>query len=252
MTLLAVLTIPLALAAPSQAETDELAAAVREALQQGDSGLAAARITDGREPREAAGLFIDLAGQVFQQDKDLTGSALLSLAGIHYCLSRADGLEETDAELTRLLRRTAMAIAYNLAANAWPGWAEEGIAIDATARAIGLDAARLNLRLARELEMGLEAEANGLWIVGAQLMASDRLEDAARAFQAAEALYAEAKAEEYRLMAHGYDALTALLSGVEGGEASFEATLSDLRRLDTEDSRFFADQLAVAREVFLP
>lgn len=239
------LMIPLAAPESGQLLLD----AVREALRSSDGAIALELIVEGREPREAARGALDVAAALWWEDGDLAGSATVTLGAVHWCLRTAE--KSDDADIAQMLRTAAMALAYNLAANAWPGWAETGGDFGPTVLGIGLDMARLNLRLATELGKGPIGEASGHWIVGAQLLAADRYEEAASEFGAAKAGYAEGGDDAAEAMAAGYVALTALLAGVEGGEAAVEHAVADLRALPGEDAPFYADQIVKARELLL-
>jgi len=223
---------------------------VMERVAHGDSFQAADLIVAGREPKDAARAFLSVAGDLYDIDKDLPASTLVARFGIQHCLSQAAEAAERDPDLCRFMKSAAMALSYNLASAEWPGWAEAKIEIGPTDLAIGLDAARLNLRLAQELDKGAVPIANGWWIVGAQLMAAHRLDEATDAFEQAERGYADGNEKAFRLMATGYVAMVGILRGDDGARAAFDKAGSDLRALDTDDSRFFADQDASVLKVF--
>ncbi len=72
-----------------------------------------------------------------------------------------------DPELANKLRSGAKGCADDFASYAWSGWDEPGITITQADRAAGFDAARVNLRLAIELERGDLPTSRAHWMVGA-------------------------------------------------------------------------------------
>src|SRR5579872_5380750 len=99
--------------------------------------------------------------------RDVAGMIVFGLAGIRYCLAKSQQRESSDPETSAELKGLAKAMAYNLGANTWPGWDDEGIILGGTDLAIGMHAALLNLRLAHELARGSEVMGNAHWLIGA-------------------------------------------------------------------------------------
>jgi hypothetical protein len=66
--------------------------------------------------------------------KDVAGMLALAEAGFARALADAAAHPDRASEL----RRAAKALAYNAAANCWPGWGDEGIEIDAESLARGV------------------------------------------------------------------------------------------------------------------
>ena len=179
--------------------------------------------------------------KLYGENKDVTGMLMLGRIGVVRALQAAN-TEGVSAEVQTELKAEAKTLAYNLSANAWPGWQDEGIVINESDSRMGLDMARLNLRLAGELKRNAEVHGHAYWLLGAQLLVAGQNESAAKAFQQSEAKFDEAKNQAGALMATGYRAIAE--------EPKNPTAVSDLKtardqlmKIDTEDSRFFADQL---------
>src|SRR3954454_8130730 len=95
---------------------------------------------EGLTPAERVKRLLELAKDAYWKQKDLARSVAFSEAAIWQGLAGAEG----DVELRGLVK----AAAYNLAANTWPGWNEEGVRPTAEQVAVGRAASELNLRLA--------------------------------------------------------------------------------------------------------
>ena len=91
----------------------------------------------------------------------------LARAGIHRALFEADRVPTADPDAAEALRGQAKTIAYDLGANLWPGWQDEGIVLTPADLTTGLEAARLNLRLAEQLGRPALPRCNAHWLLGA-------------------------------------------------------------------------------------
>ena len=113
---------------------------LEEALQrwrEQDASAAFAGLEASGAAADVAERYRDLAQHLYNDRQDLAGMILAARAGIHFCLDRARPLEAADPPAAEKLRGLAKAIAYNLGANCWPGWMDDGIVITTTERAIG-------------------------------------------------------------------------------------------------------------------
>ena len=145
-------------------------------------------------------------------------------------------------------RQTALAMTYNLATNTWIGWGADAVGTIASShRQLGLQAARQNIELAEQLNLGPERRRNGYWVLGAHLLAAGDYAEAVAAFAASRDLSAEAEMIDGALMAQGWMYLAHLLAGEdeELQRAQLERLQEELRELG-EDGAFYADQYAVA------
>jgi len=75
--------------------------------------------------------------------------AAVGKAAVRYHLRQSE--LERDVAAAVKLRTAAKRMAYNVAANCWPGWGDEGVVIEAAHIDVGLELAMLSLRLVEEL-----------------------------------------------------------------------------------------------------
>ncbi|WP_146371236.1 hypothetical protein [Symmachiella macrocystis] len=223
------------------------------AVKQGDDTYAAmAELEAAGEPAVVAEHYSQLLRQFYFQEKNVPQMVMFGRGGIGYALSQAKQLETTNPKSAEQLRGIAKTIAYNLGVNCWPGWRDEGITITASDRAAGYDAALLNLRLARELKRDAEILGHAHWLVGAHHLAAHRHADAIAEFNKSSVEFTKANKTDYQFMAAGYTALADQLSPNAAADAKqkYEAALAALKSRNTEDAKFFAEQIKTAAEVF--
>jgi hypothetical protein len=214
-------------------------------LDEADSFAAIEFLDWQTDPLAVANTYDALMHHLYEVKKDVPHLISLALAGIHYGL--AAGHRATDPEWAYTLKSVAKTIAYNLASALWPGWDEPGITLTASDVALGLDVARTNLRLARELDKGDLPLGRAYWLVGAFLLATQRYTDARTAFMdsARHAAAAGAPGEDW--LARAYAALADVAQGRD--DAELARMLSTLAQ--QEDGDFFVEQVQTARRVFL-
>lgn len=238
---------------PAAAERRTQVAAILALLDAEDSYAACRAIEQGRTALEAAELYHAVAQPLYLQRKDVRGMIALSRAGIHLALTAADRVESSDAETARSLRGQAKTLAYDLGSNLWPGWQDEGIVLTPADLATGLEAARLNLRLAEELDRAALPRCNAHWLLGAHELARGEAATARVQFELAAAQAQSAEKPEYVAMCQGYAAVTDLQrdSMSAAAAAEFDRCVQALREMRTDDAGFFADQLVSVRKFTL-
>ncbi len=209
-----------------------------------DSFAAIDYLTQQPDAVTALKTFHDLLKHLYNERKDVPALIAIGRAGVQFGLQQA-AAARIPTEATEF-KGIAKSIAYDLASDLWPGWDEPGIALDATAVALGLDAARVNLRLARELQRAALPMSRAWWLLGAQLLANHQPDDATAAFEQAAQLARAAEADSEALLSDGYGALVRVLGGAD--EATFEAIKTQLQPLEHGD--FFVGQLDTALRVF--
>jgi hypothetical protein len=217
-----------------------------------DSAAAFAQLESSGPSEIVAQRYGALAQHLFNDRKDLPGMILAAQAGIHFSLQRARDLDDTKQEDAARLRGHAKMIAYNLGANCWPGWMEPGLTLTRTEREIGLDAARLNLRLAMELKRTPEPTGHAHWLLGAQLLAADQFDAAAIQFAKAAQQFRESQKPAEEHMAVSYEKLTRRVqhAGDAKSRTALEQSLTALESLGNDDARFFAEQVRTAESAF--
>jgi hypothetical protein len=197
------------------------------------------------EPSVAASLdaINKRAMDVYWKSKDLNAAVALLLDGIARGQLAA---KDKPAEATQILS-AVKAMAFNLASFTWPGWDEQGITISAEQLAAGRHAAELNYRLALELNRPADKVAMAHWMVGAHALAAGEHDEALRQFT----MYREKATDDAnRYLADGYAAITTLAARRDGATA-YEQAIARLNALESQDGKFFAQQLQTARKVFL-
>ena len=162
-------------------------------------------------------------------------------------LQHALQLAEHDPAQAEEYRRVAIPMAYNLATNTWIGWGEGVGKVEEHHRRLGLEAARLNIALAKEAGLGPARRRNGHWIHGAHLIAAGNLAAAAQEFAASRDLAWEAGLDQAARMAQGWIHITAILAGADE-QADLDAVKASLA--GGKDGEFFTNQYDTALKVF--
>ncbi|MGA2066891.1 MAG: tetratricopeptide repeat protein [Thermoguttaceae bacterium] len=216
----------------------------------GDSFQAADFVESHGTPLEIANTYSVLVQDLYSKKRDLPRMILLGRAGIHYCLSQATRPGGQKPAQTDQLRGIAKTIAYNLSANAWPGWNEPGIEVSHSDTVAAFDVARLNLRLAGELKRDGEGLGNAHWLLGAQHLALKQHAAAIEQFSKAVEQFQRARKPDFEQMARGYIGIATLASDRTSGAGRKQLSdaIASLKDLGTDDAKFFAEQLdSVAR-----
>jgi hypothetical protein len=224
---------------------------IKRLLDESDSFAAAAWLERQGAPEEVLELYRQATLWLYNEHQDVAGLIALSRSGIQYGLAEAARIAPPDAEQAQRLKGLTKGLAYNLGANTWPGWDDAGIVLTDSDLQVGLDAARLNLRLAIELQRGDEPLANALWLVGAQELARRKYPTATESFVRAADRAAATGKQDFEQMMHAYRALADELAQPSSAAGQkFETRIEALRQIGTDDGRFYAEQLITARRVF--
>ncbi len=225
---------------------------VKVLLKDGDTFQAIQFLSAQGAPKRVAERYEDVVMDLYWKERAIPEMVAVARAGIQYCLTKAQEVEKEDPELAVYLKSSAKTNAYNLASFTWPGWDEKDLVIREADLEAGLDAARLNLRLAYELDKGPLRISMAHWALGAQLMAAGRHEEAVEAFALSKEKAHAALDSLYEMLALGYVGVAKILSGnlrAEGEKDLAKAT-GELKKLKTDDGRFCIDQLETAMRVF--
>lgn len=198
----------------------------------------------------AVDAFLKLATEAYWKQKDLGAVIVLTGAGTQLALATAKSLEASEPEPAAKVGRAAKAMLYNLASFAWDGWDEPGIAIGATERRVGLDAARANLKIALRLEHPNSKLRRDYWMLGVhQISAGDY--SGARTNLQKSADYAQqdsARGEE--LLALGFLSLVDQLADPQEPRHQEEWARIREELLGLEHGADFAGQVETAGTVF--
>ena len=223
-----------------------------------DSFAATTHVESLGGPTDVAQAYANLTQQLYYKRKDVPLMLKVGTAGVRYCLHEGERTKDDNPELSAKLRGAAKMIAYNLAVNCWPAWEDEGIQLSPAEVAYGFDLAKLNLRLGQELERPADKLAAAWWLLGAHQLAAKERDNAIASFEKAAGLYAEAEQTDGQWMSKGYAAIARHVStdsveptdSGEQGAADLKEAIDALRKLDTDDSRFYADQLKAVDKFF--
>lgn len=108
---------------PSEAHLASLLSLV----QTGKVVEAISQLEANPNPMEAAVAFSELSKQTYRQLRNVSSMVALGNAGVHFALLKAaSSTNSADAEQ---FKKYAKILAFNTAANCWPGWDEDGIDI---------------------------------------------------------------------------------------------------------------------------
>jgi hypothetical protein len=236
----------------AQDKPEQVLATVKERLAKGDSYTAVEYIQRQGAPRRVAELYSGLTRHFLQKEKDLAAFVRLSQAGIHYELTMAQlGADAKDIDA---LRSAAKTLAYDLAAETWPGWGEGALPSTKAQQAIGRDAAKLNLRLARALKKGAMRESLAHWMLGAHELAAGEHLRAMSNFVASMKKAQEAKEPGIALSARGFVAVTLIVKGEDQlGHTELAAVKAELKKraaAGDKDAAFYASQFDPALKAF--
>ncbi len=222
-------------------------------LRESDSFKACEFVNSLGDSSVVAQRYSDLLRDFYWQQRDVPRMVMFGRAGIQYCLRQAAACAKDEPDKAKKLLGAAKAIAYNLAANTWPGWKDEEITLTASDLAAGLDAARLNLRLANELGREGEVLGNAHWVLGAHYLAAEEGPQALEAFAAAADKFRQAKKPAHATMAVGYQGIANMTRPPtrDEGQKQFDESLAALKEMDTDEAKFFAEQLETAAKVLL-
>ncbi|WP_166828775.1 hypothetical protein [Thalassoroseus pseudoceratinae] len=216
-----------------------------------DSFAAFVHLESSGKPEEVVTWYSSLVRVCYYQEKNVPLMTMFGRRGIQFGLEQAKRAESPETANT--LKSTAKEICFNVGVNTWPAWEDEGITITASDMAFGLDAARTNLRLAIELKRDAVPMTDAHWLIGAQLLAAGEIKKASEQFTQAAEIAKKANLTDREWMARGYIAIVQQMdqSTRADGDAALTEATKKLRDLDTEDAKFWADQLESVSRFFL-
>ncbi len=201
-------------------------------------------------PMDASVAFIELAKQAYRELQDVSSMVEIGNAGTQFALKASSAGSSEDAEG---LRKQARILAYNTAANCWPGWGDAGIDIKPDDVEAGLKLAVLCRDLAVELNLGHKQRGGAHWLIGALDLARGQYAEALAEFERAKEEFRAGADSDYVLMAAGYSALALKAqpeSRLAGGH-ELERILLLLRVRGSKDGLFFANQLVTADRILI-
>lgn len=228
---------------------------VEDALRtfdQGDSFLVYHRVESIEDPVAAARVYSELVGELFKR-RNIPRMIMVGHAAVRYCERQARTLDKDNSAASTKLKEAAKVIAFNVGANTWPGWGEEGLQLTTSDLSFGLDSARVSLRLAEELGGDPNVLGNGHWLVGAHLLSIGDADGATREFALSANFFQTAGNSTAELMAKGYEAIAGGLDPVvrESSREHLRMVLDALSKDESKDAPFFVEQIKTAAKIVL-
>jgi hypothetical protein len=217
----------------------------------GDFQAAFLLVESGGDPVHISASYNDFAQALYNQRKDVTEMLAVARRGVSYSLEAAERVGSSDAGRAATLKENVKIIAYNAAANSWPGWGDEGVVIEPRHLVEGSDLADQAFRLVEELELGNKQLGNGQCLIGALHMAAGRGAAADAAFQRAQEANRAAGAQAPELMVEGYRALLRKRFPEihPQGALDFEEVSRRLEQNGSKEALFFLQQLKTADQL---
>lgn len=212
---------------------------------------ALSQISAEPDVRAVAAALSSAVNLIYREHRDHKAMILAALTGLSWCRGQA-AILHGEAEAALFLQSRAYAIAFNAGANCWPCWDEASAAIDDENVAFGLVLAGLCLDVARNCELTPRQRGNASWLVGAFLLALDRIGDAQAFFlEAEQAVRPLGENAPEALLARGYWALAEKRGGSGSTIAPhlLSAALDRLRAHGGSEGKFFAEQIERAERV---
>jgi hypothetical protein len=219
-------------------------------IESGDLASAQHCLESESDSEKVGGYYAHLTKTLYTKNKDILCMLALGWAGIDYQLRQAERVAADDAALSVRLRMAAKTLAFNVAANCWPGWGDDGVVIEAAHIEEGLQLAKLSLRLVQELALGQHQLGNAFWLVGALDLAASRTGAATASFDRARACFLSGGERSEVLLADGYRAIA--LSATADGERAdvrLDEVVGQLQQNGSEKAKFFIGQLRTAARI---
>ena len=238
---------------PTTSQKDTKQQLIQKALKcldKQDTFAAIEGVASYQDTLTGASVFDDLMGKLYWDQKNLNAAVAMGRAGVQMALTEALRIHSKQPKLSNKLRNIAWSTSYNVASFTWPGWSEPGILVTNTDISIGLDAARTNLRLTRELKKGALEVSRANWIIGAQQLASGKKSDAIASFQSGAAAAVKARSRADELLNTGFAQMVELLGSPENTQMKARLTATKQALSREKDGADFVQQIDTAYRVF--
>lgn len=221
-----------------------------EILHNQDSFAAIDYVTKQGDALAVVEMLDALMRDLYWKAKNLTASIAMGRAGVQHALAAAGRLSSENPEMSLHLRGKAKALCYNLASFTWSGWAEPGIRVTASDEALGLDAARANLRLGRELSRGDLPLSRAHWMLGAHQLAARDHPSAIESFRLAVSHAETAGALPEAFLGAAFLHLVEYLANPLDASARAKLDAARGELLSEKDGESFVKQIDTALRIF--
>jgi len=203
-------------------------------------------------PSEVCDIYDQAVRDLYWLDKGAKNLVVVGKRGISFCLEQANLYVNSNTELADKFLGQAKTVAYNVAANSWPGWGDQGVIISASETEAGLEAAKLNLRLAIELKKPADKVAGAYWLLSALQLALQNFSESHSSIDQSNLYAAEAGDKTILAYGEGFKGLIYLASGNQTeGTSIFESGIVSLRKIGGDDANFYIGQLETSRKIFV-
>jgi hypothetical protein len=199
----------------------------------------------------AAAAYAELAAFLYRTKKDVSGMLDCGRAGVEFLLAAAEQKSRAESAVALQLEEKAKSLAFNVAANCWPGWDDEGIELKTEQIQAGLVLAELSQELVKKLRLGDRREGTAHWLVGALHLALGHDDLAAGEFNRAKGAYDAGGQPIESRMVSGYLAIVDEREPAKRDDAvrKLAGIIEALENDDSDAARFFAGQLRTAERV---
>ena len=217
-----------------------------------DSFAAVQWINSLGEPKEVCEIYDQAVRDLYWSDKGAANLVTIGRAGINFCLGKSKESEAIDQKRAEEFKAQAKTIAFDVASNSWRGWGDEGVTIARTDMEAGLDAAKLNLRLAFELKKPDDKVAIAYWLLSAMQLAFAQYETAGNSIDQAILYAKKTKDATQTAFCEGFKGLIQLSSGnLSAGQTAFDAAILELKTIANDDAKGYIGQLETAKKIFV-
>jgi hypothetical protein len=218
-------------------------------IRTGDLTSAVGRVESDDDAEQVSADYKQLIKILYGQHKDVTNMVAVGKAAVRYHLRQSELARDVAA--TVKLKTAAKTLAYNVAANCWPGWGDEGVVIEAAHIDAGLELAMLSLRLVEELGLGPQKLGTSRWLVGAFQLAAGRLDASLSSFGQARDAFASIGETTSVLLVDGYRAIAHRQAPDRADRSAQELdeVIDRLMADGSKQARAFADQLRTAARI---
>jgi len=220
-----------------------------ESIRRGDLTSAIGRVESGDDAQRVSADYKQLIKILYGQHKDVTNMVAVGKAAVRYHLKQSELTRDVAATVE--FKTAAKTLAYNVAADCWPGWGDEGVVIEAAHIDAGLELAMLSLRLVEELGLGPQKLGTSRWLVGAFQLAAGKLDASLSSFGQARDVYASIGETTSVLLADGYRAIAhrQAQDRADRSAQELDEVIDRLMADGSKPARAFADQLRTAARI---
>lgn len=228
-----------------------LAAEVKSRVEL-DPQVAFTWIESQGQPSEVCDIYDKAVRDLYWLDKGAKNLVIVGTRGLSFCLEQAQRHSHLSQEFVDGFKAQAKTIAYNVAANSWPGWGDDGIVISKAETEVGLEAAKLNLSLAVELKKPADKVAGAYWLLSALELALGKYSESLSSIDRSN-IFAQESVDK-TVLAYGtaFKGLIYLSAGNASlGQPLLESGISLLKEVGSDDSKYYLSQIEVSKKIFV-